>query len=301
MKLKSAHKLICLLLTAILSVCMLSGCTGKEDNKDGFEVVTSFYPMYVFTKNITEGAKNVTVKNMAPADTGCLHDYQLMPRDLKNLESADLLIINGAGMEKFLDKIIESSNELKILDTSDNENTKLLDTGGEENPHIWLYVRNAIRQIDAITDALCLYDPVNPSVYLSNRSNYVHSLNELDREFSEASMEFSNKKIITTHSSFDYMAHWYGLEIVGTVFSDHNSEPSTAELSKLVDAAKNNNVAAIFKEPDYPETAVNTISRETGIPVYTLDPMVTGKDGEYKGVYESVMRKNLNVLKEALR
>ncbi len=301
MKQKFAHKLICHIMTVILSVCVLAGCKEAKNTKDGFEVVTSFYPMYVFTKNITEGANNVTVKNMTPADTGCLHDYQLMPRDLKMLEKADLLVINGFGMEAFMDKVIKDTKGIKIVDTSENESIKPVSYSGEENPHIWLYIRNAIRQIDAITDALCLYNPENTAVYLSNRSNYVHSLNELDREFSEASMEFSYKKIITTHSAFDYMAFWYNMDIVGTVMSDHNSEPSTAELAELVNIAESENVSAIFKEPDYPETSVNTLSKETGIPVYTLDPMVTGEEGEYKGVYESVMRKNLDVLREALR
>lgn len=289
---------ISLILALILVMCLFTGCSVRMQEDKAFEIVTSFYPIYVFTKTLTEGAENVNVTNMTASDTGCLHDYQLMPRDLKKLEKADLFIINGAGMESFMDKVIEGTDGLEITDTS--KDIEIITSDGEANPHIWLYILNARKQVEAITESLVAHNPENTSVYLSNEAEYVSRLNELHYEFNNAVCELTDKKIITTHSAFDYMAHWYGLQIVGTVMSEHNSEPTAAEISQLVDISKNEGVRAIFKEPDYPQTAVNTIAKEAGLPVYTLNPMVSGEEGEYKNVYEKVMRENLAVLKEAL-
>lgn len=286
------------MLALILVMCLFTGCSVRKQEDKAFEIVTSFYPIYVFTKTLTEGAENVNVTNMTASDTGCLHDYQLMPRDLKKLEKADLFIINGVGMESFMDKVIEGTDGLEITDTS--KDIEIITSDGEANPHIWLYILNARKQVEAITESLVARNPENTSVYLSNEAEYVSRLNELHYEFNNAVCELTDKKIITTHSAFDYMAHWYGLQIAGTVMSEHNSEPTAAEISQLVDISKNEGVRAIFKELDYPQTAVNTIAKEAGLPVYTLNPMVSGEEGEYKNVYEKVMRENLAVLKEAL-
>ena len=89
-------------------VCLLAG-SGKQINKDGeFLLVTSFYPMYVLAENLTAGTEDVTVSNLTENQTGCLHDYQLTSRDMKLLDRADAFLINGAGMELFMEKVIET-------------------------------------------------------------------------------------------------------------------------------------------------------------------------------------------------
>ena len=85
--------LLCLLLIAF------SGCTPVEHLQSDYQIVTSFYPMYLFTRNLTEGISGVTVVNMTAQNAGCLHDYQLLSKDMKALGAADAFVINGAGME----------------------------------------------------------------------------------------------------------------------------------------------------------------------------------------------------------
>ena len=82
-------------------------------------MVTSFYPVYIMALNITEGIDGVSVDNMAGQQTGCLHDYQLQNRDMQNLETADAFVINGAGMESFLSKVLEQLPELPVVDSSE--------------------------------------------------------------------------------------------------------------------------------------------------------------------------------------
>ena len=89
-------KILCLAL--ILLTFTLSAC-GSEKKDDGkLKIVTSFYPMYLDTLNITRGVEGVEVVNLTPPQTGCLHDYQLTPEDMKTLEDADIFVVNGLGM-----------------------------------------------------------------------------------------------------------------------------------------------------------------------------------------------------------
>ena len=119
MKFKLA-KILSLLLTTSL---LLIGCNKVQDanninkNEDNtLNIVTSFYPIYISTLNIVKDIPNVNLTNMTKAQTGCLHDYQLTPQDLKILENADILVINGAGMESFLEDIISQYPNIKIID-----------------------------------------------------------------------------------------------------------------------------------------------------------------------------------------
>lgn len=122
---RSAAKILSLLLL-VLSVALVGCGSGTKtadqpaDKKtaEPFRIVTSFYPMYVAAINITDGIDGVEVHNMTKPQTGCLHDYQLMTEDMKTLENADAFIINGAGMEDFMDKVTEQQKELKVIDAS---------------------------------------------------------------------------------------------------------------------------------------------------------------------------------------
>ena len=112
----STSKILSLLLL-VLSVALV-GCGGtdkpaEKKTVEPFRIVTSFYPMYVATINITDGVDGVEVYNMTKPQTGCLHDYQLMTEDMKTLEKADAFVINGAGMEDFMDKVTEQQKKVE--------------------------------------------------------------------------------------------------------------------------------------------------------------------------------------------
>ena len=136
MKFKLA-KILSLLLTTSL---LLIGCNKVQDtnninkNEDNtLNIVTSFYPIYISTLNIVKDIPNVNLTNMTKAQTGCLHDYQLTPQDLKILENADILVINGAGMESFLEDIISQYPNIKIIDASKGLN--LLEDDTHDHDH----------------------------------------------------------------------------------------------------------------------------------------------------------------------
>ena len=332
---KKFTKILSLILISLIS---LIGCssTNTDSTKDSNEltIVTSFYPIYISTLNIIKDVPNVNLVNMTKAQTGCLHDYQLSPEDLKTLSTADIFVVNGAGMEGFLDKVISNEKNLNIVDAStgiqllssngeehihdedthnhnhseedheheDNHNHTEEDHEHEDNPHVWVSISKNIEQVQNIADGLSKYDPSNAEKYQENAKEYIEKLETLRTEMHDTIDSLPNRNIITFHEAFPYFAEEFNLNIVGVVEVEAGTEPSPKQLEETIKIAKNNNVRALFTEPQYAAKAASTLSKETGIPLYTLDPIVTGDStpNAYDD-YLNKMKQNLETLKEALK
>jgi len=289
----------------LICVVAFAGCgtnqsadKQKEDGK--FKIVTSFYPMYVATINITKGIDGVEVKNMTKPQTGCLHDYQLTPADLKTLEKANAFVVNGAGMEAFLDKVVKQQEKLKIIDAS--KEIDLLKDGTEDNPHVWVSITNAIKQVRNIEEQLSAADPKHADQYKENADAYAAKLENLKQDMHAAVDSLPNKNIVTFHEAFPYFAKEFNLNIVAVIEREPGSDPTPKDIEETVDKVKSLNIKALFVEPQYPEGAAKTISQESGAKVYTLDPVVTGDaDENAADAYINAMKKNAQVLQEALQ
>ncbi|WP_297968609.1 metal ABC transporter substrate-binding protein [uncultured Anaerovibrio sp.] len=288
---------------------MLTGCgsnaanTSSEgsDSRDGsVRIVTTFYPMYIDAINIANGIDGVTVTNMTKPQTGCLHDYQLTTADMKTLEKADILIANGAGMESFLDKVIKEQKKLTVIDAS--KDMELLEAGGEKNPHLWLSVTADIQQVKNITEQLKKADHKHADAYQANADAYIQKLEALKREMHDTLDKVPHKDIVTFHEAFPYFAKEFGLNIIAVVEREPGSEPTPSELQEVIRQIKPLSTKVLFTEPQYSPSAAQTIARETGAKIYTLDPVVTGEaNPEAMEAYLVTMRKNMNTLKEALQ
>ena len=287
-----------------LALAMCSGCAAEEDA--GKTIVTSFYPMYVFTQNVVRDVPGVRVVNMASESAGCLHDYQLQTRDMVTLEGADALVINGGGMEQFMDKVIAQRPELPVINASDG--IEMLcgedDHDGHDhdhgvyNAHVWLDPALAMRQVQNIADGLAAVDSENAEAYQQNAAAYKARIQALDAELSAQLEPFAGSAIVTFHEAFTYFADAYGLVVAGVIANDAGEEPSTRQIAATCDLVKQYQVKALFVEPQYPTKSAETIARETGAQVFTLNPVVSG-DGSPES-YENAMRENARVLTEAL-
>lgn len=294
---------------AVLLVCCLAlaGCgssapgqqsAAKKDVK--LHIVTSFYPMYVATINITKGVDGVEVVNMTKPQTGCLHDYQLSTEDMKKLEKADVFVVNGGGMENFLDKVVSQQKNLKIIDAS--RDIGLIADGNEMNPHVWVSVSNAIAQVKNIAGELAAADPEHADAYRANALAYVEKLEALKKDMHAELDDLPHKDIVTFHEAFPYFAEEFKLNIISVVEREPGSEPSPKELEDTVAQVRKLPVKVLFTEPQYSPGAAETIARETGAKIYSLDPVVTGEATESAmDAYINAMRKNADVLKEALQ
>ena len=166
-----------IVLPLILLCLIFSGCKKVQD--ETFKIVTSCYPVYIMALNITKDIPNTKVMNMCELNTGCLHNFQLKSDDLKKIEESSAFIINGAGMESFIDKIINELPKVKVVDSSENIELLKDSCDGDEhehhhhehehsncehhhchheyNPHIWMSISNYIKQVENIKNTLKIY------------------------------------------------------------------------------------------------------------------------------------------------
>ena len=292
------------LLLLVLSIALV-GCGGanqtvEKKTAEPFRIVTSFYPMYVATINITDGVDGVEVYNMTKPQTGCLHDYQLMTDDMKTLEKADAFVINGAGMEDFMDKVTEQQKKLKVIDAS--LGIELIHDDEGDNPHVWLSVTDAIQQVRNIADQLKEADPAHADAYEKNAAAYIEKLTELKTEMHTALDNVPHKDIVTFHEAFPYFAKEFNLSIIGVVEREPGMEPTPTELQETIEQVNALPSKVLFTEPQYSPAAAETIARETGAKIYTLDPVVTGEATlQAKNAYIDTMKANMKVLQEALQ
>lgn len=296
----------CLLLMLLISGCGQQKKDASQSSAQGgtnkkFTIVTSFYPMYVEVLNITKDIPGVEVVNMTQPQTGCLHDYLLKPDDLKTLESANVFVINGAGMEQFMEKVIKQQPNLKVIEASSGI-ALLKDNEGEENPHVWVSISNAMRQTTGIAKALAAVDTVNADKYISNAAKYNEKLESLRSKMHQVIDNLPNKEIITFHEAFPYFAEEFKLKIAAVIEREPGSEPTPKEMEETIEKIKEAKIKALFAEPQYSVKAAEAIARETGAKVYTLNPAVTG-DATPAAIddYIKIMENNLIVLKEALQ
>lgn len=282
---------------AVLLVLFTAGCARRTEQNIKFRVVTSFYPLYIMALNITDGADGVQVDNMAGQQAGCLHDYQLQSKDMKNIEQANVFVINGAGMESFMGKVISQLPNLRVVDSSTGI-TLLHDADGVANPHIWVSITNYIQQVNNIEKGLAAADPQNAAVYQKNTQDYVAKLSSLRGKMHEELSNVKQRDIITFHEAFPYFAEEFGLHIAKVVNREPDSQPSARELAQTIRLIRSTGVRAVFAEPQYPKSAADIVARESGAAMYTLDPSVTGSND--KNAYLDAMETNLTVLKRAL-
>lgn len=297
-------KVVLLTILLCIGVLFFAGCGNDQqvEKKSGeYTIVTSFYPMYIATVNIAKDIDGVTVINMTKPQTGCLHDYQLTPEDMKKLEKANVFVVNGAGMEGFLDKAVKRQKSMTIINAS--ENIELLkDASGEENAHVWVSITNAIVQVKNIAMQLAEADPKHAEAYKKNAAVYVDKLETLKKEMHRKIDPLTHRDIVTFHEAFPYFAKEFNLNIVAVVEREPGSEPSPKDIEKTVELVKRFSVKALFAEPQYPKGAAQTIARESEGVVYSLDPVVTGEaNEEASDAYINVMKKNADVLVEALQ
>ena len=323
MKFKISKLLIPLITTSLLFIgCSNNTNSNKTTDDDTLNIVTSFYPLYISTINITKDIPNVSVTNMTKSQTGCLHDYQLTPQDLKTLENADILVVNGAGMESFLDSIISQYPDLQIIDATkgldlleddthshddhehddEDEHAEDHEHDHEYNAHVWVSVTGNIDEVKNISSQLEILDSENKDAYEANTNTYVSKLEDLKNEMHAELDNLPNRDIITFHEAFPYFAEEFNLNIAGVIEIEPDSEPSAKEIEEIINTIKTKNIKALFTEPQYSSKVAETIATETGAKVYELDPIVTGDaNPDAYDDYINKMKKNLDVLKEALK
>lgn len=285
------------ILLSVIIAFSLSACSDSyKAESENLNVVASFYPIYIIAQNVIGDAEGISLENMAQPQTGCLHDYQLSSGDMRKLNQADLFIVNGGGMESFLDNALELFPDLNIIDTSEGV-TKLHEPehehseghSHESNPHFWMYPENAAVQADNICKALSAICPDNAEVFKKNTASFIERINSLECP------DFGHKKAVVFNEAYEYLELTYGLDVEFCVAMDENQTPSAKELAEIITNVKSENIRLLIAADDASKVLADTIAAETDAEVIILDPVLTGDYSQDR--YIEAMKKNTSILK----
>lgn len=290
---------ICLIL---LLVCLLlSGCQTADTPA---MVVATTLPVYDFTVALCQST-DITVERLINESVSCLHDYSLSVSQVKAVESAEIIVCSGAGLEDFLSDLLENSVKvdasagISLLctrhshDHDDHAHHAHEDTQ-EFDAHIWLSPANASCMAKNIAAGLIDHYPQHEQQIQNNLTALLQNLDVLQQYGQQTLSELRSRDLITFHDGFSYFADSFDLHILEAVEEESGSEASAKELIHLITLVQDHKLPAIFTETHGSVSAANVISRETGANIYALD-MCMGDTGYFEAMY-----RNIDTIKEAL-
>ena len=287
-----------LALLGLISILFI-GCTAPSETAD---IAATTLPVYQFTAALCEGT-GLTVTRLVTESVSCLHDYALNVSQVKAVESAQLVVISGAGLEDFMADIldgretIDASKGIELLESCqshEHEDDHGHDHSHEHDAHIWLSPANAMVMARNICAGLTEQYPNHADVLEANLSSLLQRLQELQNYANTQLLDLSCRDMITFHDGFSYLAEAFDLHILAAVEEESGAESSAKELIELIELTREHHLPAIFTETNGAESAAKIIAAETGAGIFTLDMAMAGED------YFEAMYHNIDIIREAL-
>ena len=306
---------------------------NTDEADDMLTVVTSFYPMYIATLNIVDCVKGVRLENLSEPQTGCLHDFQLTPEDMKLLSTADVFVINGGGIESFMSDVAKAYPKLDVVEAcedvallsdeesdsdhdhdhdadaesdSDHDHEHEADTEsdsahnhdhGDENAHAWMSVPRYRTMVKTIASHLAQKDEAHAEEYYANAEKYDAKLAKLEKEQDSLKSLTDGQNIVIFHEAYAYVADDFSMNACYLLDLDEERSVSAGEIKQVISAIKDDGVSVILAEELYGKSMGDTVSRETDVHVVYIDPL---NRGEYdKDSYLDGMEQNIELIKDA--
>jgi ABC-type Zn uptake system ZnuABC Zn-binding protein ZnuA len=232
-----------------------------------------------------------------------------VPSNVVKVNDADLVIIDGLGLETNVEDVVDEAYNtkpnLQILKLGDNTITPdqyIFDFSfpketGDPNPHLWLNVAYAMKFANLTRDKLMDMDPANADYYGENTDRYITKLNDLDQGIMHAvqSVPEHNRTLLTYHDSWAYFAPRYGMVVIGAIQPSDFGQPTPREVAKLIDQIKAENVPAIFGSEVFPTEVVDQIAKEANVKIVSTlsDDDLPGDAGEPQNSYVGMMLENM--------
>ena len=263
--------------------------SGSKQEEQTLTVVTSFYPMYIAALNVIGDTDGVHLQNLSEPQTGCLHDFQLTPGDMKLLSKADVFIINGGGIESFMKDVAKSYPDLTIIEAS--EGIDLLEDEGEENAHAWMSVATYEEQVNHIAEGLAAADEKHASDYQKHADAYTVKLDALKERQQKVAEKIKGQSVILFHEAYDYVADDYGLDVAYVLDLDEERQVSAGEVADVLAAVRDDQVKYILAEELYGKSMGDTVEKETDAKVIYLDALNRGDydaDSYIKGMSANI-------------
>ena len=305
--------------TALLAGCGAAGSTTENTESDKLQVVTTFYPMYDFTKQVAQDDAEVSMLLEAGME---VHSFEPSSQMIAEIQDADVFIYNSPEMETWVPDVLASIDTSDMVVICASDAITLLEYEGEAHahdheseeeganaghshtvdPHVWLDPVLAQTEVSTIAEGLAEADPDNAEDYLENAGIYNGKLNELDEAFRAAFEGKENRTFVTQHAAFAYLAARYDLNQISVTGLNAEVEPSAAALATLSDYVKANNISHIYFENNASSQTAETLAEEVGVELAVLSPLegITEEDQKKGSDYISVMLDNLEALKKSI-
>ena len=271
---------------------------GQGSGEDKLSIVCTTYPIYLFASAVTEGVDGVEVLRLDTGSTSCLHDYNLTVNDMKKIERADVLALNGAGLEEFMEEALTASDAL-VIDCS--EGVELLENEGHHHeeeaedeehdhahdghdhghfdPHYWMDPMNARIMVRNLADALAGIQEEHGEIFARNCEDLEIFLRTLHHNLEDMVGDAEISGLITFHDGFRYFAHAYDLPLLESIEEEAGSEASAKEIVEITELVKEHNIPVIFTEVNGSDATAKAVARETGCTVAQLSMLMSAVDG----------------------
>jgi zinc/manganese transport system substrate-binding protein len=313
------------LLAWLLGLLCVLGAPAAE-----VRVLTTLPAIHSWAVNVAGDA--ATVESLLPSNVGP-HDFQFRPSDLRKLAAADVVLMNGLGVDTWLTRAVTqgaSKPSRRVVTVTDGLQKQLIHHGtplavdptptgskkpsrnqshdhdhdhdhgdDDANPHVWLDPVFAKHCVSNIVQALCQADPAHAEGYTRRGEAYLRELDQLDEQIRSSLKGLSNRKVVTFHDAFPYFCRRYDLQLVGVVEEVPSVDPSPKYLAKLSRAIRQQQVRVIFSEPQFHPRLLQRLATDLGVGVAELDVLETGAAS--RTFYVDGLRRNLRTLESALR
>jgi zinc transport system substrate-binding protein len=279
-------------------------------------VVTTFYPLYEFTRQVA--GEHAEVVSLVPSGTEP-HDWEPAPQDLVRLQRARVFVYNGAGLEPWADRLLPELKKRGAVTVRTTEGMTLARSGdaghGHEHsdakgkaaqsavdPHVWVDPVRAQAQVEAVRAGLAKADPDHATAYAANAQAYKAKLAALHQAFAAGLKRCARRDVVTTHVAFGYLTRRYGLHNYAIHGLAPEAEPSPGALADLARLAKQKKVTHVFFETLVSPKLAETLAREIGAGTLVLNPIegLTSEEQAAGKTYLSLMEENLKNLRTAL-
>lgn len=319
-------RILSILLILMLTITTFAGCQSKSKVSSGEEktggdkkisVVTTIFPQYDFTRQIAGDKADITMLLAPGAES---HSYEPTPQDIIKIQNCDVFIYVGGENDTWVDSILDSIDKSKIKVISLLDCVKPLgeevkegmeaeepadaNDGIEYDEHVWTSPQNAVLIANVIRDVLCYVDQKNGETYKANAEKYTKQLSQLDAEFQDVVKNASRKTIVFgDRFPLRYFTETYGLDYWAAFPGcSTETEPSAATVAFLTDKVKAENIPVVFKIELSNGNVAQSITEAAGAKVLTFYSChnVSKEDFDNGATYLSMMKKNVESLKEAL-
>ncbi|MGI5962971.1 MAG: metal ABC transporter substrate-binding protein [Lawsonibacter sp.] len=298
-------------LTLVLTIaCFFSGCgvgergsVNSEVEEVRLQLVATTYPIYLLASSVTQGVEGIVVERLNTGESSCLHDYTLSVDDMKKIEGADIIVLNGAGLEDFMDdalsatqaKAIDCSAGVTLLENLTHDHAEGDEDGhdhGHWDPHYWMDPSNAVIMAENLATGLVEADPDNRQIYEENMLKTTTFLNLWDSRLHDLLSWDEGPEItglVTFHDGFQYFAKAFDLPLLAAIEEEAGSEASAKEIQEITALVKEYNLPIIFTEVNGSDATAKAIARETGCAVGQLTMLMDGvEDGDLQHYYEGL-------------